>query len=91
MGQGNRENFIGDRCPVVMASEGDELVIPIIGEELKADAVPVETGGVRVTKRVHSHDEVVEQQLRTGRVDVRRVPVNRPVEGPLPVREWATL
>ena len=46
------------------------------------DAVPVQTGSVRVTKRVYSHDEVVEQELRTGRVEVNRVQVNRPVDGP---------
>jgi len=63
-----------------------DVVIPVLKEELHADAVPVETGGVRVTKRVHSHEQIVEQELRKGRVDVKRVQVNRPVEGPLSVR-----
>jgi len=69
-----------------MRSPEDEVVIPVVGEEVKADAVPKETGGVRVTKHVHSHDEVVEQELRTGRVDVKHVHMNRPVDGPLPGR-----
>lgn len=66
--------------------ERDEVVIPVVKEELKTDAMPVETGGVRITKHVHSHDELVQQELRTGRVDVKRVTANRPVQGPLPVR-----
>ncbi len=60
----------------------DEVVIPVLSEELVVDAVPVETGSVRITKRVYSHDELVEQELRTGKVEVKRVPVNRPVDGP---------
>jgi len=69
-----------------MDSEADDVVVPVLKEELKADAIPVETGGVRVTKKVHTHDEIVEQELRTGRVEVKRVQVNRPVDGPVPVR-----
>ena len=46
------------------------------------DAVPVEAGSVRLTKRVYSHDELVEQELRTGKVEVTRVQVNRLVDGP---------
>jgi stress response protein YsnF len=46
----------------------------------------VETGRVRVTKRVESHDETIEQEVRQGHVEVKRVAVNRPVEGPMPPR-----
>jgi stress response protein YsnF len=69
-----------------MEPKDDELVIPVISEELHADAVPVETGGVRVTKRVDSHEEVLEQELRKGRVEVKRVKTNRVVDGPQPVQ-----
>jgi hypothetical protein len=47
-----------------MDEQNKDLGVPIIREELHADAVPVVTGGVRVTKRVESHDEIVEQELR---------------------------
>jgi len=60
----------------------DEVVIPVVSEELHVDAVPVQTGSVRVTKRVYSHDELIEQELRTGKVEVKRVRVDRPVDGP---------
>ena len=60
----------------------DDLVIPVVQEEVHADAQPVVTGGVRVTKHVETQNEVVEQQLRTSRADVKRVKTNRVVDGP---------
>ncbi len=69
-----------------MTEKDDDLVIPVVREEVHADAVPVATGGVRVTKRVESHDEVVEQELRKSHVEVKRVKTNRVVDGPQPVR-----
>jgi len=69
-----------------MDDKEKELVVPIIREEAVADAVPVVTGGVRVTKRVESHDEIVEQALRKSHVEVKRVKTERVVNGPQPVR-----
>jgi stress response protein YsnF len=65
-----------------MDEKNEQSVIPIIREEVCADAVPVVTGGVRVTKSVESHDEIVEQELRKSHVDVKRVMTNRVVDGP---------
>lgn len=67
-----------------MDEQNKDLVIPIMGEELHADAVPVITGGVRVTKRVESHDEIIQQELRKSHVEVKRVKTNRVVDGPQP-------
>ncbi len=69
-----------------MDEKDEDLVIPIIREEVHADAVPVVTGGVRVIKRLESHDEVVEQELRKSRVEVKRVKTERVVDGPQPVQ-----
>lgn len=69
-----------------MDEKDEDVVIPIIREEVHADAVPVVTGGVRVTKRVESHDEIVEQELRKSRVEVKRVQTNRVVDGPQTAR-----
>jgi uncharacterized protein (TIGR02271 family) len=69
-----------------MDSQENDLVVPVVNEELHADAIPVQTGGVRVTKRVESHDEVLEQELRKGRVEVKRVKTDRVVDGPQPVQ-----
>jgi uncharacterized protein (TIGR02271 family) len=63
-----------------------EGVIPVLAEELVVGRKPVQTGGVRVTRRVLEHDETVEIPLVKERVDVRRVLVDREVEGPLPTR-----
>ena len=63
-----------------------DVVIPVIREELQADAVPVVTGGVRVTKRTESHDEIVEQELRKTHVEVKRVKTERVVDGPQPAQ-----
>jgi stress response protein YsnF len=68
------------------ADDRKEIVVPVVSEELHADAVPVVTGGVRVTKRVHTHDELLEQELRKSHVEVKRVATNRVVDGPQPVQ-----
>lgn len=67
-----------------MQRDEEDIVVPVVSEEVHADALPVETGSVRVTKRVVGEDEVLEQQLRKERAEVRRVKVDRPVDGPQP-------
>ena len=67
-------------------NERKDVVVPVVSEELHADAVPVVTGGVRVTKRTHTHEEVLEQELRKSHVEVKRVSTNRVVDGPQPVQ-----
>lgn len=69
-----------------MDAQDKDVVVPVLSEELHVDAVPVQTGGVRVTKHVESHDEIVEQELRKGRVEIKRVKTHRVVDGPQPVQ-----
>lgn len=64
----------------------NEAVIPIVSEELHARTVPIQTGGVRVIKRRSTHDETIEQELRKGGAEVKRVKTHRLVDGPQPVR-----
>jgi uncharacterized protein (TIGR02271 family) len=64
----------------------DQVVVPVVSEELHADAIPVTTGSVRVVKRVDGHEEILEQELRRGRVEVKRVKTNRAVDGPQTVQ-----
>ena len=71
-----------DKDPV----DRDDVVVPVVEEQVHVDAQPVVTGGVRVTKHVESHNEVIEQQLRTSRADVKRVKTNRVVDGPQPAQ-----
>ena len=65
-----------------MHESDEEIVIPVIAEQLHVDTVVVPTGGVRVTKRVVQHDQLVEQELAVDKVSIHHVPVNRVVDGP---------
>lgn len=69
-----------------MDENKEDLVVPVISEELHADAVPVVTGGVRVTKRIHTHDELLQQELRKSHAEIKRLKTNRVVDGPQPVQ-----
>lgn len=69
-----------------MDRQNNDVVVPVVNEELHADAIPVQTGGVRVTKHIAGHDEILEQELRKGRVEVKRVKTDRVVDGPQPVQ-----
>ncbi|MFL6350991.1 MAG: YsnF/AvaK domain-containing protein [Bryobacteraceae bacterium] len=66
--------------------QNNDVVVPVVNEEVHADAIPVQTGGVRVTKHIKGHDEILEQELRKGRVEVKRVKTDRVVDGPQPVQ-----
>lgn len=65
-----------------MSNEKEEIVVPVVAEQLHVDAVPVLKGGVRVVKRVVEHEYLIDQELRRDHVEVKRVKVNRVVDGP---------
>jgi uncharacterized protein (TIGR02271 family) len=62
------------------------LVLPVIQEALDVQTRTVETGRVRITKVIHEREELVDEPLVQEKVTIERVPVNRVVEGPIPVR-----
>lgn len=64
----------------------DTLGVPVVAEPLDVSQRRVETGGVRVRKIVHEREEIIDEPLIREEVHVKRVPVNRVVEGPIPVR-----
>jgi len=66
--------------------EGGSVVVPVVAEHLDVQKRKVEAGGVRIRKTVSEREEVVDEPLMREEVQVRRVPVNRVVEGPVPVR-----
>jgi uncharacterized protein (TIGR02271 family) len=70
------------------ASErGDgSVVVPVIAEQLEVQKRMVEAGGVRIRKTVTEREEVVDEPLMREEVQVKRVPVNKVVDGPVPVR-----
>lgn len=68
-------------------SDSDSIVVPVVEEELAVGKRVVEEGGVRVTRRIEEHEEIIRQALKRENVEVVRVPVNRVVKGAEPVRQ----
>jgi uncharacterized protein (TIGR02271 family) len=56
-------------------------------EDLDVQKRLVETGKVRITKVVHEREAVVDEPLFHDKVAITRVPMQRVVDGPVPVRE----
>jgi uncharacterized protein (TIGR02271 family) len=68
------------------ATGAGEVVVPLLAEQLRVGARPVETGRVRITKLVREEQEVIDRPLLQEQVDVERVTMNRFVDGPVPTR-----
>jgi uncharacterized protein (TIGR02271 family) len=64
-----------------------EHVVPVSREEIEVAKREVETGRVRIEKRVVARDQAVEATLRREQVDVERVAKDEEVDGPLAARE----
>jgi uncharacterized protein (TIGR02271 family) len=62
-------------------------VVPVLKEEVNIHKRVVETGKVRLTKVVHERETLVDEPLLRDEVEVTRVPMQRVVDGPVPVRE----
>jgi uncharacterized protein (TIGR02271 family) len=63
------------------------MVVPVLVEELEVQKRLVETGKVRITKVVRKREATVDAPLWHDQVAITRVPIQRVVEGPVPVRE----
>ena len=60
--------------------------MPVVEEELHVSKRQAETDRVRVRTRVDERQVMVEEQLETGRLDIRHVPIDREVEAAPPSR-----
>lgn len=67
-------------------AKGQPLVIPVLAEELDVQKRAVETGRVRIAKVIREREELVDEPLFREEAIIERVPINRFVEGPVPVR-----
>jgi uncharacterized protein (TIGR02271 family) len=67
--------------------QDEPLVVPVLEEELEVQKRRIETGKVRITKVVHEREALVDEPLFHDKVAVTRVPMQRVVDGPVPVRE----
>lgn len=62
-------------------------VIPIVEEQVVVHKRKTLTEGVRVRTTVREDDTAIEEPVPTETVEVERVPLDRWVEGPVPVRQ----
>ncbi|MCS6881061.1 MAG: YsnF/AvaK domain-containing protein [Oscillochloridaceae bacterium] len=62
----------------------EEIVIPVVAEELTIKRQRVQRGAVRVHKRVATREEVVDEPTIREEIHVEHVPVNALVEGEPP-------
>jgi len=60
-------------------AEREEIVVPVVEEEIDATTRAVKTGSVRVDKHVEKRIRRVEAPLIHENVEIRRVPVNKEV------------
>jgi uncharacterized protein (TIGR02271 family) len=76
----------GAGSAVTPAPGTETVVLPVVEEKLDVQKQRVEAGGVRIKKIVHEREEIVDEPLIREEVQVKRVPVNRVVEAPVPIR-----
>jgi uncharacterized protein (TIGR02271 family) len=69
------------------SAENEKMIIPVIEEQIAVGKQVVETGTVRISKRISEHEELVDVPLFREEVRVERVPVNLFVETLPPVRQ----
>ena len=65
----------------------DREVIPVVEEQAVVLKRKKLTGGLRVRTVVHEDEEVINKPLTTEEVEVERVPLDRWVKAPIPVRQ----
>ncbi|MDQ3253503.1 MAG: YsnF/AvaK domain-containing protein [Acidobacteriota bacterium] len=68
------------------AAMNEQLVVPILEEELTVEKRRVERGGVRIVKTVIERTETIDLPLMEEQTEVERVAINRIVETAPPVR-----
>jgi uncharacterized protein (TIGR02271 family) len=64
---------------VVEVAAGEEMIIPVLREEVVIQTRQVQSGGVRVHKLVNERTETVEQPTMRDQVEVERVSIGRVV------------
>ena len=81
-----RRGVTAPRRDAATGAEDASVVVPVVAEQLDVQKRVVEGGGVRIRKTVHEREEIVDEPLMREEVQVKRVPVGRVVDGPVPVR-----
>lgn len=87
MNSSGAENAYTDDRQQKTKTENSQVVIPVIEEEVRIDKQVVETGKVRISKKVSEHEELIDEPLLREQVAVERVPVNQFVDSPPQARQ----
>ena len=70
-----------------MQEDNAGMVIPVIQEQITFDKQVIESGKVRISKRIVEHEELVDVPLFREEVDIEHVPINQFVETQPQVRQ----
>lgn len=83
----NESGEARESAPLLTEEESSaEIVVPVVAEELSVERQQVQTGGVRIAKRVHEEEKTVDEPGFAEEVEVKRVPVGRVLKAPAEVR-----
>ena len=74
----------GDR---LIDSATEEVIIPVIAEELVVLTMEKDTGGVRATKTVRTTEQTIDPPLLREQVTVERKAINQMLDAPVQVRQ----
>jgi uncharacterized protein (TIGR02271 family) len=84
---GSYHVILKGRAPEQARASGEAgelpMQLPVIQEVVDVQVTSVETGRVRVHKRVQEHEEIIDPPLLREEVAIERIPVNRVVDGPV--------
>jgi uncharacterized protein (TIGR02271 family) len=66
--------------------ESTGVVIPVVEEQLEVGKREVETGRLRVQKRVSEHEQTIDEPLFADEITIERVAINRVIDEPTQAR-----
>jgi uncharacterized protein (TIGR02271 family) len=67
--------------------DDNQIVIPLVAEEVSIDKRKVVTGRVEIATMCHQREELVDELLAREQVEIERTPVGRPIEQSPGIRE----
>lgn len=68
------------------AGESRGVIIPVVHERLEVSKREVETGRLRLQKRVSEHEQTIDEPLLADEITIERVAINRVIDEPTPAR-----
>jgi uncharacterized protein (TIGR02271 family) len=64
-----------------------QTIVPVYEEELAVSKKIVETARVQVSRVTHSHEQLVDELLNHEKVDIQRIPIDKPIDAMPSIRE----